>query len=60
MERLTGVADDNRWGPSNPDGQPRRALNASRVWERFGFVAGATFEEGLEKTTKLFGTLVPR
>ena len=33
-----------------PDGQPRRALDTSRARERFGFVAGTSFEEGLRAT----------
>jgi GDP-L-fucose synthase len=48
--RLTGFKGDIRWDPTKPDGQPRRALDTSRARENFGFVAGASFEEGLRAT----------
>ena len=48
--RLTGFKGDIRWDPTKPDGQPRRALDSSRARENFGFVAGASFEEGLRAT----------
>jgi GDP-L-fucose synthase len=48
--RLTGFKGEVRWDPTKPDGQPRRALDTSRARERFGFVAGASFEEGLRAT----------
>ncbi len=47
---LTGFAGEIRWDPSKPDGQPRRALDTSRARERFGFVAGTSFEDGLRRT----------
>jgi GDP-L-fucose synthase len=52
--RLTGFEGDVRWDPSNPDGQPRRALDTSRAREEFGFVAGTSFEEGLRRTIERF------
>jgi GDP-L-fucose synthase len=48
--RLTGFQGEVRWDPSKPDGQPRRALDTSRARERFGFVAGTSFEDGLRAT----------
>jgi GDP-L-fucose synthase len=48
--RLTGFSGEVRWDPSKPDGQPRRALDTSRARERFGFVAGTSFEDGLRAT----------
>jgi GDP-L-fucose synthase len=48
--RLTGFSGQIRWDPSKPDGQPRRALDTSRARERFGFVAGTSFEDGLRAT----------
>ncbi|MHB8458934.1 MAG: GDP-L-fucose synthase family protein [Candidatus Limnocylindrales bacterium] len=47
---LTGFKGEIRWDASKPDGQPRRALDTSRARERFGFVATASFKEGLQRT----------
>jgi GDP-L-fucose synthase len=52
--RLTGFAGEVRWDPSKPDGQPRRALDVSRARERFGFVAGTSFEDGLRSTVEWY------
>lgn len=38
------------WDTTKPDGQPRRGLDTSRAYERFGFRASTSFEEGLRKT----------
>ena len=54
IARLTGFTGEIRWDPSKPDGQPRRALNTSRARERFGFVAGASFEDGLRATIEWY------
>jgi len=48
--RLTGFAGEVRWDATKPDGQQRRALDASWARERFGFEAGTPFEEGLSWT----------
>ena len=48
--RLTQFAGEIRWDPSQPDGQPRRALDTGRARERFGFVATTAFEDGLRRT----------
>jgi GDP-L-fucose synthase len=45
---LTGFAGEIRWDPSQPDGQPRRCLDASRAREYFGFEARTSFDEGLK------------
>jgi GDP-L-fucose synthase len=50
IARLTGFAGELRWDTSKPDGQPRRALDTSRARERFGFVAGTSFQDGLRGT----------
>jgi GDP-L-fucose synthase len=42
------------WDTSKPNGQPRRQLDTSRAFERFGFKAQMPFEEGLEKTIAWF------
>jgi GDP-L-fucose synthase len=38
------------WDPSQPDGQPRRAVDASRAAEAFGFAPRTDFSEGLRRT----------
>jgi GDP-L-fucose synthase len=45
---LTGFAGEIRWDPAQPDGQPRRCLDASRAREYFGFEARTSFDEGLK------------
>jgi GDP-L-fucose synthase len=47
---LTGYGGDVRWDPSKPDGQPRRALDASRAAAAFGFVARTPWTDGLQET----------
>jgi len=39
-----------RWQSDKPDGQPRRQLDTSRAWERFGFKATTSLEDGMRKT----------
>lgn len=50
IARLTGFTGEIHWDPTKPDGQPRRALDASRALERFGFRARTPFEDGLRET----------
>lgn len=38
------------WDASKPDGQPRRGLDTSLAYEKFGFRASTPFETGLRKT----------
>jgi GDP-L-fucose synthase len=47
---LVGFEGEIRWDPSRPDGQPRRAVDASRAERAFGFKASTPFAEGLERT----------
>jgi len=54
IARLTRFEGELRWDPSKPDGQPRRALDTSRARERFGFVAGTSFENGLQRTIEWY------
>lgn len=42
------------WDTSKPNGQPRRQLDTSRAFDRFGFKAQMPFEEGLQKTIAWF------
>jgi GDP-L-fucose synthase len=48
--KLTGFDGEIVWDASQPDGQPRRALNVERAEHLFGFRAQTTFEEGLRRT----------
>jgi GDP-L-fucose synthase len=50
ITELTGFRGAVRWDASKPDGQPRRRVDCSRARERFGFVAGVDFREGLRRT----------
>src|SRR5262249_7476459 len=46
--RLTGYDGQVRWQTDKPDGQPRRRLDTTRAWEKFGFRAKTSLEEGLK------------
>jgi len=52
--QATGFAGEIRWDQTKPDGQPRRALDTSRARERFGFVAGTSFDDGLRRTIEWY------
>ena len=38
------------WDATKPDGQPRRMLDTSRAFDKFGFKSATNFREGLKKT----------
>ncbi len=46
----TGFRGEIRWDTTKPDGQPRRRLDTSRAWERFGWRAETDFPTGLRTT----------
>jgi len=50
IARLTGFKGDIVWDRTKPDGQPRRCLDVERAWNKFGFRAHTSFEDGLRKT----------
>ena len=50
IAELTGFDGTLTWDTSMPNGQPRRALDASRARDAFGFVAQTPLRRGLEKT----------
>ena len=50
----TGFRGQLAWNPSRPNGQPRRCLDTSRAFERFGFRAEIDFDEGLAETIAWF------
>jgi GDP-L-fucose synthase len=50
IAELTGFEGRITWDSSMPNGQPRRALDASRAKEAFGFTARTALRDGLERT----------
>jgi GDP-L-fucose synthase len=50
IARLLKFKGEIKWDTSKPDGQPRRMLDTSKAYEKFGFKAKMNFEEGLKKT----------
>jgi len=50
IARLTGFKGQIRWRSDRPDGQPRRQLDTTRAWEKFGFRARTSLEDGLKRT----------
>jgi GDP-L-fucose synthase len=50
LRKLTGYTGRLRWDTTQPDGQPRRMLDTTRAWQRFGFQAAMPFDEGLRRT----------
>lgn len=50
IARLTGFEGEVRWRTDKPDGQPRRQLDVTRAFEKFGFRAHTSLEEGLRRT----------
>ena len=47
---LSGFSGKLAWNTEKPNGQPRRGLDTSRAFEKFGFRARTTFDEGLADT----------
>lgn len=56
IARLTRFEGEIRWQTDKPDGQPRRRLEVSRAFEKFGFRAQVPFEEGLKRTIEWYET----
>lgn len=54
IARLTGFSGKLVWNTEKPNGQPRRGLDTSRAYEKFGFKAQVGFEEGLKETILWF------
>jgi GDP-L-fucose synthase len=47
---LTGFTGRIEWDTSQPNGQPRRSLDTSRAFEKFGFRARVRLNDGLSET----------
>jgi GDP-L-fucose synthase len=56
IARFTRFEGEIRWQTDKPDGQPRRRLEISRAFEKFGFRAQVPFEEGLRRTIESYET----
>jgi GDP-L-fucose synthase len=56
---LTGFQGEIVWDTSQPNGQPRRALDTSRARELFGFEARTPLREGLERTIAWYRAQAP-
>ena len=56
IARLAGFEGEIRWQSEKPDGQPRRQLDTTRAFERFGFRAQTSLEEGLRQTIDWYET----
>ncbi len=50
IKEMVGYTGQLTWNTSKPDGQPRRSLDTTRAWDRFGFRAEVGFDEGLRRT----------
>ncbi len=50
IAQLSGFNGKLVWDTARPNGQPRRMLDTTRAFERFGFRAKVNLEEGLAKT----------
>jgi GDP-L-fucose synthase len=56
IARLAGFAGEIRWQSNKPDGQPRRQLDTRRAFEKFGFQAQTSLEQGLRQTIDWYET----
>jgi len=54
IARLMDYTGEIRWDASKPDGQPRRNLDVSKAFQKFGFEAETDFEQGLKNTIKYY------
>lgn len=53
---LTEYAGEVQWDTTKPNGQPRRQLDTTLAWERFGFRAERTLDAGLAETIEWYVT----
>jgi GDP-L-fucose synthase len=51
---ITGFRGEVIWDKTKPDGQPRRGLDTTRAWNKFGFRAKMDFDEGLSRTVEWY------
>ena len=60
VARLAGFTGEIKWQAGKPDGQPRRQLDTRRAYEKFGFQAKTSLEDGLRKTIDWFEASLDR
>ena len=51
---MTRFEGEIKWRTDKPDGQPRRSLDVTRAFEKFGFRAETSLEEGLRRTVEWY------
>ena len=56
IARLAEFDGEIRWQSDRPEGQPRRQLDTTRAFEKFGFQAQTSLEEGLKRTIDWYET----
>jgi GDP-L-fucose synthase len=56
---VTGFEGRIEWDTSQPNGQPRRSVDATRASELFGFEATTPLRDGLEKTVAWYREQAP-
>jgi GDP-L-fucose synthase len=56
---VTGFEGRIRWDDSQPNGQPRRSVDATRARELFGFEAQTPLREGIERTVAWYRASQP-
>lgn len=54
IAELTGFQGEINWKQEQPDGQPRRQLDTSRAYEKFGFRASTSLNDGLRQAIEWF------
>ena len=54
IARCIGYSGKIVFDGKKPDGQPRRALDATRAWNEFGFRSRVTFSKGLGETIRWY------
>ncbi len=54
IARLSRFEGEIQWQLDKPDGQPRRRLDVTRAFEKFGFRAQMQLEEGLRRTVEWY------
>lgn len=54
IAELVGFEGRLAYDPTKPDGQPRRRLDTSRAFQRFGFKAHMKLREGLKRTIQWY------
>jgi GDP-L-fucose synthase len=51
---VVGFDKEIIWDTSKPNGQPRRCLDTTQAFEKFGFKATTSFDDGLRKTVSWY------